>query len=108
MLSGQSTGLEKQRCGFESHLGQFTFSLKENEPFQLVLLCCLALFDEFRLHNHVHVEYTHMYTPALGTCHSLQGSEQKSVSILATVASPEGSAGTSSFPDSPLACTYMY
>ena len=33
-------------CGFESHLGQLTFSLKrrESEPSQVVLFCCLALF----------------------------------------------------------------
>ncbi len=35
-----STGLEKQCCGFESHLGQLTFCLKrrESEPSQLVCM----------------------------------------------------------------------
>ena len=33
---------------FKSRLGQLTFSLKrrESEPSQLVLLCCLAWFDD--------------------------------------------------------------
>ena len=29
--------------------------LRESEPSQLVLLCCLALFDASQLHKHVHV-----------------------------------------------------
>ena len=55
-LSGKSTDLEKQSCGFESHLGQLTFSLKrrESELSQVVLLCCLALFNVPQLFNHVH------------------------------------------------------
>ena len=37
-----------QVCGFEFHLGQLAFSLKkrESEPSQVMLSCCLALFDE--------------------------------------------------------------
>ena len=38
---------------FESHLGQLTFSLKrESELSQVVVLCCLALFN---VPHHVHV-----------------------------------------------------
>ena len=45
---------EKRWCGFESHLGQLTFSLKrrESEPSQLVLYY-LALFDVSQLYEHV-------------------------------------------------------
>ena len=41
----------------ESHLGQLTFSLKrrESKPSQLVVLCCLALFDESLVCNHVYI-----------------------------------------------------
>ena len=54
---GSCTGLEKQRCGFESHLGQLTFSLKrrESEPSQVVLLCCLALYNYLIIHKSVNL-----------------------------------------------------
>ena len=42
--------------GFESHLGQLTFSFKrrESEPSQVVVLCCLALYWIGLRFNHVH------------------------------------------------------
>ena len=39
--------------GFESHPAEaahFFFEKKKREPSQLVVLCCLALFDESQIH----------------------------------------------------------
>ena len=41
----------------------FFFERRESEPSQLVLLCCLILFDVSQLINHVRVyEYVYVYT----------------------------------------------
>ena len=53
--------------GFESHLGQLTFSFKrrESEPSQVVVLCCLALYwiglIDLIMYINVHV-HTGTYT----------------------------------------------
>ena len=39
-LSGYSTGLEKQCCGFESHLGQLAYCLKRRESDHLSWCTC--------------------------------------------------------------------
>ena len=54
-----------QLIGFGSHLEQLIFSLKtrESEPSQVVVLCCLALFDASQICNHVQSRVAAGFSP---------------------------------------------